>query len=73
MKLLVTANGMSIVTRDGNREILRFSRSFKTQLADLAGRGYVPYKGEIRFITAWTDKNDNAECAVVLPDIYLRK
>ena len=73
MKLLVTANGMSIVTRDGNREILRFSRSFKAQLADLAGRGYVPYKGEIRFITAWTDKNDNAECAVVLPDIYLRK
>ena len=73
MKLLVTANGMSIVTRDGNREILRFSRSFKAQLADLAGRGYVSYKGEIRFITAWTDKNDNAECAVVLPDIYLRK
>ena len=73
MKLLVTANGMSIVTRDGNREILRFSRSFKAQLADLAGRGYVPYKGEIRFITAWTDKNDNAGCAVVLPDIYLRK
>ena len=73
MKLLVTANGMSIVTRVGNREILRFSRSFKAQLADLAGRGYVPYKGEIRFIIAWTDKNDNAECAVVLPDIYLRK
>ena len=73
MKLFVTPNGMNIVTKDGQREVLRFSKTFKGQLSELAGRGYVPYKGEIRFITAWTDKEDNAECAVILPDIYLRR
>ena len=73
MKLFVTPNGMNIVTKDGQREVLRFSKTFKGQLSELAGRGYVPYKGEIRFITAWIDKEDNAECAVILPDIYLRR
>lgn len=73
MKLFVTPNGMNIVTKDGQREVLRFSKAFKGQLSELAGRGYVPYKGEIRFITAWTDKEDNAECAVILPDIYLKR
>lgn len=73
MKMLVTQSGMNVVTKDGQREVLRFSKSFKGQLSDLAGRGYTPYKGEIRFITAWTDKEDNTECAVVLPDIYLRR
>ncbi|MBQ5334298.1 MAG: hypothetical protein J6K92_13715, partial [Oscillospiraceae bacterium] len=73
MKLFVTPNGMNIVTKDGQREVLRFSKAFKGQLSDLARRGYTPYKGEIRFITAWTDKDDNTECAVVLPDIYLRR
>ncbi len=73
MKLFVTPNGMNIVTKDGQREVLRFSKAFKGQLSELAGRGYVPYKGEIRFITAWTDKEDNTECAVILPDIYMKR
>ena len=73
MKMLVTQSGMNIVIKDGQREVLRFSKAFKGQLSDLAARGYTPYKGEIRFITAWTDKDDNTECAVVLPDIYLRR
>ena len=73
MKLFVTPNGMNIVTKEGQREVLRFSKAFKGQLSDLARRGYTPCKGEIRFITAWTDKEDNTECAVVLSDIYLRR
>lgn len=72
MKLTVTQDGMNIVTKDGRYEVLRFSRSFKNRLAELEKQGYSPYKGEIRFITAWMDKDDNTECAVVLPDIYLR-
>ncbi|MBQ5332420.1 MAG: ATP-dependent helicase, partial [Oscillospiraceae bacterium] len=39
MKMLVTQSGMNIVTKDGQREVLRFSRAFKGQLSDLAGRG----------------------------------
>lgn len=73
MKMLVTQSGMNIVTKDGQREVLRFSKSFRSRLEDLEKQGYTPYKGEIRFITAWTDKEDNTECAVVLPDIYLRR
>lgn len=73
MKLVPNHNGMSIQTQNGRYEILVYSKRVKSELADLARQGYIPYKGEIRFITAWTDKSDGQECAVVLPDIYLRK
>jgi len=73
MKLLVTPYGMNIVTKDGQCEILRFSKSFKERLSGYSRQGYKPYKGEIRFIAAWFDKDDNTESAIVLPDVYLRR
>ena len=73
MKLLVTPYGMNIVTKNGQCEILRFSKSFKERLSGYSRQGYKPYKGEIRFIAAWFDKDDDTESAIVLPDVYLRR
>ena len=36
-------------------------------------KGYVPYKAKIRFVVAWKDKEDEQECAILLPDVYFRK
>lgn len=54
-------------------KIVKFSKSFKGKLAELTGKGYVPYSASIRFIVAWKAPDDESETAVILPDLLLRK
>lgn len=74
MKLITTENGMSVNTKNGMKEILRYSKSFKNdKLKKLCGKGYLPAVGKIRFIVAWENKDSGEEYAVILPDLYLKK
>ena len=53
--------------------ILKLSQKSRSQLEDLGRQNYTVTKAEIRFIVAWKGEDDEDECAVVLPNVYLRK
>lgn len=74
MKLVPTEKGMGIETKNGIREVLRYSKSFCNEtLQSLNRKGYKPQDGAIRFIVAWKSKDDGGEYAVILPDVYFGK
>ncbi len=74
MELIPTEKGMSIETKNGIREVLRYSKDFSdNKIQSLERKGYKPFRGSIRFIAAWKNKDDGEEYAVILPDIYFRK
>lgn len=73
-RLVSTEKGMGIESPGGTREVLRYSKSFcDGTLQSLSRKGYTPIGGTIRFIAAWKSKDDNEECAVILPDVYFGK
>lgn len=64
---------MSIKAPNGTVEVLRYSKGFSEKIKNLSQRGYVPVMGKIRFITAWKNKDNGEEYAVILPDIYFSR
>ena len=74
MELILTEKGMGIETKNGIREVLRYSKDFyDNKIQGLVRKGYKPFRGLIRFIAAWKNKDDGEEYAVILPDIYFKK
>lgn len=57
------------------KKILKYSMAFNEKLQTILSKGYSIVKSEIRYISAWRDKDhpEEEEIAVVLPNIYLRK
>lgn len=49
------------------------SNSAKERFDQLEQKGYKAYKAEIGFVVAWKGENKESECAVILPNVYLRK
>lgn len=50
--------------------VLQFSKKADEEILKLTSSGYRPYKAVVRFICAWTGKEDTEETAIILPDIY---
>lgn len=53
--------------------VLKYSQSCLNRLAELREKGYYLYKAVVRFVVAWQGEGDDGECAVLLPDLYLKK
>ena len=68
-ELTVTENGCSI----GDKLILKFSASFRTQISDLRGKGYLPVKATIRHIVFWQGKDMENEIKIILPDVEFHR
>ncbi|MBD5146011.1 MAG: RecQ family ATP-dependent DNA helicase [Ruminococcus sp.] len=74
LKLVPTERGMGIETKNGIREVIRYSKSFfEETVQNLERKGYKPLGGAVRFIVAWKNKDDGEEYAVILPDVYFGK
>ncbi len=56
--------------------VAKFSERCQKQIADLASKGYQPYRTHIRFIVYWHPQDENehwSEVPIILPDIFFRK
>lgn len=72
--VLHTANGFLCAESDGRTvRVLKYSQSCLKRLAELSEKGYAPDKAVVRFVVAWQGEEDDEECAVLLPDLYLKK
>lgn len=73
MGLIPNEKGMNVKTSKGTAEVLRYSKGFSEKIKNLSQKGYIPVMGKICFITAWKNKDNGEEYAVILPEIYFRK
>lgn len=55
------------------QNVAKLSKKALDKIAELNKKGYSIYAAKIRFIVAWKGKEDEAECAVILPTLYLSK
>lgn len=53
--------------------VLKCSQACIKRLEELEQKGYLPYKAVVRFVVAWKGDEDDEECAILLPDVYLKK
>lgn len=58
---------------DRSVRVVKISKACREKLQILLEKGYKPYSADVRFIVAWKGEDDEAESAVVLPNIYLKK
>lgn len=57
-----------------NIPVAKLSQEMKNKLSELENKGYKVKKASVRFIVAWRSKDadkEEAETAVILPDLYL--
>ncbi|MCL2025439.1 MAG: RecQ family ATP-dependent DNA helicase [Leptospirales bacterium] len=69
---LVSGKELSIRDRFccyGDKQVLKFSSKFCTQIEELKAKGYSPTKATIRHIVFWQDKEKEIEIKIILPDI----
>jgi ATP-dependent DNA helicase RecQ len=63
----------------GEKQVLKFSSSFKRKIDELSIKGYIPVKAVIRHIVFWQDKdkdkdkNKDKESKIILPDLEFAK
>lgn len=68
---LIVKNNKLYARFNGNLlPVLQFSHNCYEDVKKLIASGYVPYDAEIRFICAWTGKEDTEETAVILADVH---
>lgn len=73
MHLAVKGNRLYVQVNGRLTPVLQFSSKCNESVKQLISSGYVPYDAVIRFICAWKGKEDAAESAVILSDIYFRR
>ena len=56
----------------GNRVVL-LSKSKREELKHWSEKGYSVAKAQVCYIVAWKGEEDEEECAVILPDLVLKK
>ena len=71
--MTVRGNRLYIQSNGKLLPVLQFSAKCNEDVKKLISLGYVPYDSVIRFICAWKGKEDTAESAVILADIYFRR
>ncbi|HHX57156.1 MAG TPA: AAA family ATPase, partial [Clostridiales bacterium] len=72
-ELHISGNSLFIKTSKATEKVIILSKAYQDKMAEMKRKGYVPYKAKIRFVVAWKDKEDEQECAILLPDIFYRK
>lgn len=72
-RLIAKGEYLYINTLSGNMPIVKFSKRYMDTLNRLRRKGYVLNNAKIRFTVAWKSEEDDEECAVILPELYLRK
>ncbi len=72
-ELHINGNALFLRTQKGLIKVIILSKAYQDKMAELKHKGYVPYKAKVRFVVAWKDKEDEQECAILLPDVYFRK
>lgn len=73
MHFAVKGNRLYVQVNGRLTPVLQFSSKCSENVNQLISSGYVPYDAVIRFICAWKGKEDAAETAVILSDIYFRR
>ncbi len=71
--LHLNGNSLFIKTTKATEKVIILSKAYQDKMAEMKKKGYVPYKAKVRFVVAWKDKEDEQECAILLPDVYFRK
>lgn len=71
--LYVDGDYMTADTDAGRRRVLKLSQDCKKRIEGLKEKGYMPYRAVVRFVVAWKGAEDDAESAVLLPELYLKR
>ena len=58
---------------NGDKQILKFSASFCSQMKELKEKGYAPVKAVIRHIVYWQGQDMEDETKIILPNIEMQK
>lgn len=71
-------SGQALSVRDAgcyleDKQVLRFSASFREQIDILKAKGYTPTKATVRHVVFWKGKECDDEIKIVLPDIEFTK
>ncbi|BDF70110.1 hypothetical protein CE91St41_26630 [Oscillospiraceae bacterium] len=69
----ITDNFLSIELDNRMVRVLKYSQVCLNRLARFRENGYYPYQAVVRFVVAWQGEGDDKECAVLLPNLYLKK
>jgi ATP-dependent DNA helicase RecQ len=69
-KLFLFPNGLG---NDKSEQVLSFSTGFNSKLNTYISKGYKPFEAKVNFIVHWTNKNNNKESKIILPELLLRK
>lgn len=71
--LIPKQNQLCVIVDGVQVPIVRFSKSFASQVANWKERGYSPVEATVQFIVAWKGQDDETETYIVLPALKLRK
>ena len=71
-------SGKELSVRDegcfaGEKQILKFSSSFRMQMDKLKAKGYSPMKATVRHVVFWQGKDEKNEVKIILPNIVFSK
>lgn len=72
-ELIIDGEYFSAKIDSRTERVAKCSKACLSRIEELRVKGYRPYKAAIRFVVAWQGENDDAETAVILPDLYLKR
>lgn len=72
-ELQLNGEYMSVELQNRSFRVLKCSKACVKRIEELKEKGYQLYKAAIRFVVAWKGEDEDTECAVILPDLYLKK
>ncbi len=65
-------NQTECLTKTGH-SVLKFSKQFSTNIAQLAANGYSLFDAKVNFMTYWKNEDQAEEIIIILPELHFRR
>ena len=69
----LTLDGRRLLSREGRKPLACLSKACEEKVKGLEEKGYRFDQAQIRHVAAWTDRKDQRETWIILPDLYFRR
>lgn len=69
-ELAIGSEGLAVKKEGKEVRVVRFSNEFMKTIAKNKSQGYRMDRAYVRFIVGWTEKQEETEYPIILPDIY---
>lgn len=70
-ELGINTDGLSVIYEGAEVPIVRFSIEFIKTIEKYKKQGYRMDRAYVRFVVGWTEKEEDKEYPIILPDLYL--